>query len=93
MSQVIMEWLVAICRNLIKNDLNLLFASSKELDLTNQIDVEDFFKTKPKIVINAAKAEERQIKLSYQFLMDNLKIQNNLIDNSYKFNVEKLFFR
>lgn len=75
---------------------NLIGISSKNLDLRNQIEVADFFKIhKPEIVINAA-AKVGGILANnafpYEFLMDNLQIQNNLIDTSFKSNAERFLF-
>ncbi|WP_026776839.1 GDP-L-fucose synthase [Polaribacter sp. Hel_I_88] len=75
---------------------NLVGRSSKELDLKNQQEVLDFFdKEKPAIVIDAA-AKVGGILANndfpYQFLMENMQIQNNLIDTSLKNHVEKFIF-
>ena len=75
---------------------NLIFKTSKELDLRNQIEVFDFFKKeKPHVVIIAA-AKVGGIHANnaygYDFLMDNLLIQNNLISSSEIYNVEKVIF-
>lgn len=76
--------------------VNLISASSKDLDLRNQYEVAKFFADqKPEIVINAAAkvggilANDLQ---PYEFLMDNLMIQNNLIDCSLKSGVERFLF-
>jgi len=75
---------------------NLIGRSSKELDLKNQNRVQDFFKTqKPEVVIDAA-AKVGGILANndypYQFLMENMQIQNNLIDASLQQGVEKFIF-
>jgi len=75
---------------------NLIGCISKELDLKNQDKVQDFFKTqKPDVVINAA-AKVGGILANndypYQFLMENMQIQNNLIDASLQQGVEKFIF-
>jgi GDP-L-fucose synthase len=75
---------------------NLLGRTSVELDLRNQQAVNDFFKQEsPKVVINSA-AKVGGIfannDFPYQFLMENLQIQNNLIDCAYKRGVEKFIF-
>ena len=75
---------------------NLIGKNSKELDLRNQSKVIDFFKIEqPEVVIDAA-ATVGGIMANknnpYQFLMDNLKIQNNLIDCAHKFGVKKFIF-
>jgi GDP-L-fucose synthase len=75
---------------------NLLGRTSAELDLRNQQAVNDFFKTKkPDIVIDAA-ARVGGIMAnntySYQFLMENLQIQNNLIDAAHQHDAKKFIF-
>ena len=60
---------------------NLIGASSKEIDLRNQQSVIDFIlKEKPEVIIDAA-AKVGGILANndfpYQFLMDNMLIQNN----------------
>lgn len=75
---------------------NLILKTSKELDLRNQKNVFDFFeKEKPHVVIIAA-AKVGGIHANntygYDFLMDNLLIQNNLISASENHNVEKVIF-
>ena len=75
---------------------NLLLKSSKELDLRKQNDVEKFFADeKPHVVIiAAAKVGGILANNIYraEFLYDNLMIQTNIINSSYKANVEKLIF-
>ncbi len=75
---------------------NLVGVSSKDLDLRDQAAVTNFFEIeRPEIVIAAA-AKVGGILANdsypYEFLMDNLRIQNNLIDTSYKSNVERFLF-
>ena len=75
---------------------NLIGRTSRDLDLRNQDKVEDFFlKEKPEIVINAA-ARVGGIwankEYPYEFLMDNMLIQNNLIQNSLKMDIKKFIF-
>jgi GDP-L-fucose synthase len=87
----------AIWRKLLANGhTNLLGANSKELDLRRQNDVESFFaKNKPDIVIDSA-AKVGGILANnnypYQFLMDNLLIQNNLIQSSLNHHVSTFLF-
>jgi GDP-L-fucose synthase len=75
---------------------NLVGKSSKELDLRDQNSVNDFFSTeKPSVVIDAAARVGGIMANStfpYQFLMENLQIQNNLIDASLNNNVSKFIF-
>lgn len=79
-----------------KGYLNLIVSSSKDLDLTNQQEVKHFFeKEKPEIVINAA-AKVGGIwannEYPYEFLMENMLIQNNLIKASFDNNIKKFIF-
>jgi GDP-L-fucose synthase len=79
-----------------KGYTNLIGISSKELDLKNQQAVKDFFaKEKPEVVIDAA-AKVGGILANndfpYQFLMENMQIQNNLIDTALQSGVEKFIF-
>ena len=87
----------AIWRNLeSKGYTNLIGRTSKELNLRNQIDVLDFFNTqKPEVVIDAAARVGGILannNFPYQFLMENLQIQNNLIDAAHINNVSKFIF-
>ena len=87
----------AIKRNLIFNNYhNLLCPTRIELDLTNNKNVEDWFTTnKPEIVIiAAAKVGGIFANNSYpsDFLLDNLKIQNNLIETSWRNGTKRLLF-
>ena len=75
---------------------NLIGKTSRELDLRNQKAVKDFFDAKnPQIVIDAA-ARVGGIMANndypYQFLMENMQIQNNLIDFSHRNDVKKFIF-
>ncbi len=74
----------------------LVLKSREELDLGNQEQTIEFFKReKPDIVIDAA-ARVGGIMANntypYQFIMENLQIQNNLIDGAFKHGVEKFIF-
>lgn len=75
---------------------NLIGASSSVLDLKNQQAVQDFFtKEKPQVVIDAAAKVGGILannNFPYQFLMENMQIQNNLIDNALQSGVEKFIF-
>jgi GDP-L-fucose synthase len=87
----------AIVRNLEKRGYNnLVFRTSKELDLTNQAAVTNFFaEEKPDYVfLAAAKVGGILANNTYrgQFLYENLMIQNNIIHQSYVNNVKKLLF-
>jgi len=75
---------------------NLIGKTSTELDLRNQQAVNDFYdQEKPEIVIDAA-AKVGGILANndypYQFLMENLQIQNNLIDGAFQIDVKKFIF-
>jgi len=79
-----------------KGYTNLLGKTSTELDLRNQQAVIHFYATeKPDIVIDAA-AKVGGILANndypYQFLMQNMQIQNNLIDGAFQSGIEKFIF-
>ena len=91
----------SICRLLIKNGYtidkkNLLTATRKHLDFTKINDVEKWFKNNnPQIVIIAAAKVGgimANMNKPVDFLLENLKIQNNLIETSWKFGVKRLVF-
>ena len=87
----------AIWRNLKSNGYtNLIGKTSKELDLRNQQAVNEFFSNeKPDIVIDAAARVGGILANSeypYNFLMENLQIQNNLIDAAHQNEVNKFIF-
>jgi GDP-L-fucose synthase len=76
-----------------KGYMNLLGKTSQELDLRNQQAVINFYsKEQPEVVIDAA-AKVGGILANkdfpYQFLMENMQIQNNLIDGAHKSGIEK----
>ncbi|WP_339876372.1 GDP-L-fucose synthase [uncultured Algoriphagus sp.] len=75
---------------------NLIGKTSKELDLRNQTEVADFFATeKPEVIIDAAARVGGILannNYPYQFLIENMQIQNNLIDSSLQADVEKFIF-
>jgi GDP-L-fucose synthase len=75
---------------------NLIFRSSKELDLRNQNDVNQFFNTeKPQYVfLAAAKVGGILANNSYrgEFIYDNLMIEANIIHAAYLNKVKKLLF-
>lgn len=79
-----------------KGYTNLVGRTSKEMDLRNQQDVLNFITAeKPDVVIDAAARVGGILannNFPYQFLMENLQIQNNLIDASLKNNVRKFIF-
>lgn len=75
---------------------NLVYRTSSELDLTVQSDVDTFFRTeRPEYVFLAAAAVggiKKNIDYPADMLLINLKIQNNIIESSYKYGVKKLMF-
>lgn len=79
-----------------KGYTNLIGVSSKELDLRDQQAVVAFMaKERPKVIIDAA-AKVGGILANnnypYQFIMENMQIQNNLIDSALQSGVEKFIF-
>ncbi|MXN91964.1 NAD-dependent epimerase/dehydratase family protein [Flavobacterium sp. Sd200] len=87
----------AIWRSLsAKGYQNLIGSTSKELDLREQQDVRDYMaQEKPDVIIDAAAKVGGILannNFPYQFLMENMQIQNNLIDAALKTNVEKFIF-
>lgn len=93
----------AILRNLIssgygdkKYDGKILFPSREELDLTHYESVKKWFHlNKPSVVIIAAAKVGgilANFSYPYDFLIENLKIQNNVIELSYQFGVKRLLF-
>ena len=79
-----------------KGYTNLAGKTSQELDLRDQANVNAFYNLeKPAVVIDAA-AKVGGILANndfpYQFLMENMQIQNNLIDGAFKSGVEKFIF-
>ena len=79
-----------------QNFTNIITASRKQLDLRDQKKVDTFFNLhKPtSVVIAAAKVGgiKTNSELTAEFIFDNLQIQNNLIDSSYKNKVKNLVF-
>jgi len=75
---------------------NILLMKRKELDLTNEKDVSEWFqKLKPRVVILAAAKVggiEANNNNPTEFLLENIKIQNNVIENSWKNNTKRLLF-
>ena len=75
---------------------NLIGKTSAELDLKNEQAVLDFYnQEQPEVVIDAA-AKVGGILANndfpYQFLMENMQIQNNLIDGAHKTGIDKFIF-
>lgn len=87
----------AIHRKLIKDGYtNLVVRTSKELDLRDKEQVDRFFKEeKPEFVFVAAAKVGGIVannEFPADFIRDNLMIQTNVIDASYRNQVEKLLF-
>lgn len=87
----------AVVRALKKDGYNnLVMKTHKELDLTRQAAVEEFFDTeKPAyVILAAAKVGGIHANSTYpaEFIAVNLQIQTNVIDAAYKSGVKKLLF-
>ena len=87
----------AIVRQLKKHEFqNIVYASKEEIDLRNANEVANWFKiNKPDLtILAAAKVGGIIANNSYptDFLLDNLKIQNNIIESSFKSGVKRLLF-
>ncbi len=87
----------AVCRLLnAQGYSNIIGKTSQELDLRNQVEVNAFFElNKPDVIIDAA-AKVGGILANnnypYQFLMDNMLIQNNLLTQALAHNANKFIF-
>ncbi|MEO8253865.1 MAG: GDP-L-fucose synthase [Flavobacterium sp.] len=79
-----------------KGYTNLIGVSSATLDLRNQQAVKDFIATeKPEVIIDAAAKVGGILannNFPYQFIMENMQIQNNLIDSAMQAGIEKFIF-
>lgn len=87
----------ALVKELLKKGYNKLFLPTrKELNLLNYESVKEWFnKKKPNVVIlAAAKVGGIQANTKYpaDFILQNLKIQTNVIENSWENNVKKFLF-
>lgn len=75
---------------------NVIGRTRKELDLTNQSEVNQFFETeRPEYVfLAAAKVGGIHANDTYpaEFIFSNLQIQNNIIDATYRYEGKKLCF-
>mgnify|MGYP000134315217 CR=1 FL=1 len=75
---------------------NIVTRTSAELDLRNQQAVRDFISNeKPDIIIDAAARVGGILannNYPYQFIMENMQIQNNLIDSALQAGIEKFIF-
>ena len=79
-----------------RNFTNLCIRDRKALDLTNQIQVQEFFQMeKPHyVILAAAKVGGIHANNTYpaDFIYHNLMIQNNIINSSYEHQVKRLLF-
>ncbi|MDP7978341.1 GDP-L-fucose synthase [Bacillus sp. WLY-B-L8] len=75
---------------------NLVYKTSKELDLRDSKLVEDFFQAEQIKYVFLAAAKVGGIVANNEypadFIRDNLMIQTNIIDSAYRYGVEKLLF-
>ena len=75
---------------------NIITKNSNDLDLRNQNDVNNFIMSEnPDIIINAAAKVGGILandSMPYDFLMDNMLIQNNLIWSAHQCNIKKFIF-
>ncbi|MEI6864960.1 GDP-L-fucose synthase [Flavicella sp.] len=79
-----------------KGYINLIGRTSKQLDLRNQAAVQQFYAEENIEVVIDAAARVGGILANndfpYQFLMENMQIQNNLIDGALQQGIEKFIF-
>ena len=75
---------------------SLIYKTSKELNLTRQKDVEDFFEQeKPEyVILAAAKVGGIHANNTFpaEFIYNNIMIESNIIHSSYRYGVKKLLF-
>ena len=75
---------------------NLLCTSRNDLNLLNFEEVKNWFnKNKPEVVILAAAKVggiQANSNYSFDFILENLKIQNNVLENAWKYNVKRFLF-
>jgi len=86
----------AVCRHLTKKNLKFVAATRRDVDVTNAISIDSFFReVKPSVVIAAAaKVGGLMANFEYpvEFLSENVLSQTYLMDASYKHDVEKFVF-
>ena len=79
-----------------ENGGKIISQNRSELDLTDFSQVKKWFDNNKidVVIIAAAKVGgiKANFKYPYDFLIENLKIQQNLIENSYRFNIRRLLF-
>lgn len=75
---------------------NIITRTSKELDLRSSTEVYDFFESETPEYVFLAAAKVGGIYANWtlpaDFIFDNLMIETNIIDASYKYGVKKLLF-
>lgn len=86
----------SIVRFLQKQEVEIIVADRKELNLLNQIEVQSFFKNKKidQVYLAAAKVGgiHANNSLPAEFIYENLTIQTNIIHSSFLNGVKKLLF-
>ena len=86
----------AVCRQLQKEDCNLIKAGRNEVDLINQKEVNDWMNTvKPDVIVLAAAKVggiEANNSFPVDFLYENLMIEANIIHAAHQNKVERMLF-
>ena len=87
----------AICRQLsVRNDIELIVKTHKELDLTIQEDVKHFFEEEciDQVYLAAAKVGGIYANNTFpaEFIYQNLMIESNIIHSAHKVGIQKLLF-
>ena len=87
----------AIVRQLVLRGFsNIITRTHKELDLTNQSAVQDFFKTEEPVYVILAAGKVGGIHsnntYSADFIYENIMIEANVIDAAFRSNVKRLLF-
>jgi GDP-L-fucose synthase len=86
----------AICRQLDKDYSHIITRSHSELDLTNQLEVSNFFKIEKldEVYIAAGKVGGIYANSTYpaDFIYDNIMIQSNIINSAFRNGVKKILF-
>jgi len=87
----------ALCRRLTSGGYrHIIVRSHAELDLINSAAVDDFFRSEQPDLVYLAAARVGGIYANNtypaEFLLDNLKVQNNIIESAWRHGVQKLLF-
>jgi GDP-L-fucose synthase len=87
----------AICRELgSRTDIELVLRTHKELDLTSQLNVQEFFGTEniDEVYLAAAKVGGIHANNTYpaEFIYQNLMIESNIVHSAHLAGVQKLLF-